>query len=265
VDHERAPDRDGDGVPDLADRCPAVPGSAELAGCPAIDSDGDGLADHLDRCPREPEDKDGFADDDGCPDPDNDGDGVLDLADRCPDDRGPADNAGCPDTDGDGDTVVDRLDRCPNDRGPADNAGCPRPDPIPIVAGRIDIPESVYFKTDQAILEPRSFPLLDNVATVMANHPDLAIQVEGHTDSIGSPAYNLDLSQRRAQSVVDYLLAKGIAPARLQPRGFGQTHPITDNGSRHDRAKNRRVVFTVVGTGDVVNPRPPADTSVPKP
>ena len=213
-----------------------------------LDRDHDGILDVVDRCPAQPEDKDGFEDDDGCPDPDNDKDGVLDVADRCPIVPGVEANQGCPDTDADGDTVVDRLDRCPTEIGPPDNNGCPQPQKLVTIGDdKLEIVESVYFKLDSAIIEPRSFELLDNVATVLAAHGALVIRVEGHTDSQGDDAYNLELSQRRAQAVVDYLVGKGVERARLQAQGFGETKPIANNRTRDGRAQNRRVVFTIIG------------------
>ncbi len=128
---ERAPDDsdyDHDGVRGSFDECPAVAGPAANNGCPAQDKDADGLSDGLDKCPNEPEDKDGFQDEDGCPDPDNDNDGVLDTADGCPTIAGPAANKGCPDTDQDADGVVDRDDACPTEKGLAENKGCPDAD-----------------------------------------------------------------------------------------------------------------------------------------
>jgi outer membrane protein OmpA-like peptidoglycan-associated protein len=116
-------DRDHDGIPDGADLCPDEPedrdGFDDDDGCPDLDNDQDGIPDRLDRCPNEPEDRDGFADDDGCPENDNDGDGIIDVQDHCPnepEDRdGFADDDGCPDEDNDGDGIPDRLDRCPNE------------------------------------------------------------------------------------------------------------------------------------------------------
>ncbi|MEW5855706.1 MAG: thrombospondin type 3 repeat-containing protein, partial [Myxococcota bacterium] len=127
-------DCDKDGIPDALDQCQHVPGPASLRGCPpAKDSDGDGLVDDVDRCPQDPEDKDGFQDEDGCPDPDNDGDGVLDTADRCvmePEDKDAyADEDGCPDPDNDGDGMLDGVDACPLEpeavNGFQDQDGCP--------------------------------------------------------------------------------------------------------------------------------------------
>jgi outer membrane protein OmpA-like peptidoglycan-associated protein len=239
------PDNDQDGVLDKDDRCPNVPGPASLQGCP--DSDGDGIPDIDDKCPDQPEDKDGFEDADGCPDPDNDKDGVLDAADLCPLEPGPVANKGCPDADRDGDTVVDRLDNCPDEPGPPENNGCPKKQLVKITDDKLEILESVYFKTDKAEIQPRSFPLLDNVVAVLKTHPLLKIQVEGHTDSQGKPEYNKQLSQRRAESVVAYLVKKGITADRLIPMGFGQEQPIADNKTAEGRAQNRRVVFSVLG------------------
>jgi len=244
------PDNDQDGVLDVADRCMNVAGLADLKGCPDVDVDG--LADLDDKCPTEPEDKDAFEDGDGCPDLDNDKDGTPDVADTCPLDPGPADNKGCPDTDRDGDTVVDRLDRCPGEAGLPRNAGCPD---VSVGDGRLDIIESVYFKTDRAEIEPRSFELLDKVASVLVARPQMKIQVEGHTDSAGDDAYNKKLSQRRAEAVVAYLGNKKIDRSRLTARGFGEEKPIADNATVEGRAQNRRVVFTITSGGDDVKTR----------
>jgi len=116
-------DSDGDGVPDAIDICVDEPedkdGYQDDDGCPDLDNDGDGIIDASDGCPDEPEDKDGFEDDDGCPERDNDGDGVEDVVDRCPMDKedkdGFDDEDGCPDEDNDGDGFPDDKDKCPND------------------------------------------------------------------------------------------------------------------------------------------------------
>jgi len=116
-------DRDGDGIPDALDACPDEPedkdGFQDEDGCPDPDNDRDGIPDAIDKCPNEPEDKDGFQDDDGCPDLDNDGDGIPDAIDKCPDEPedkdGFQDEDGCPDDDNDGDGIADAVDKCPND------------------------------------------------------------------------------------------------------------------------------------------------------
>jgi outer membrane protein OmpA-like peptidoglycan-associated protein len=263
-DHDGCPDPDNDkdGVLDAADSCTLDPGIAELKGCPAKDSDTDGLADHLDQCPTDPEDMDSFQDADGCPDPDNDKDGVLDPADGCPMEAGPETNKGCPEPDNDSDTVIDRLDNCPTEKGLPENAGCPKQQLVKITEDKLEILESVYFKLNKAIIEKRSYALLDNVAAVLSSHPTLVIQVEGHTDGQGNDAYNLALSQRRARSVADYLVQQGIDKARLQPRGFGETVPIADNQTKDDRAQNRRVVFTIIGANNIQNKQQGADDSM---
>lgn len=108
-------DTDGDGISDLEDRCPLIPGSVELMGCP--DADGDGIADMDDQCPDQP----GTVALKGCPDAD--GDGITDANDACPNEAGPVATGGCPDQDGDG--VVDSDDQCPEQAGPANLMGCP--------------------------------------------------------------------------------------------------------------------------------------------
>ncbi|MGZ3405131.1 MAG: OmpA family protein [Polyangia bacterium] len=116
-------DTDGDGIPDAQDLCPTEPedkdGFDDEDGCPDPDNDQDGIPDKLDKCPNEPEDKDGFQDDDGCPEIDNDGDGIPDAQDKCPNDPedkdGFQDDDGCPDLDNDGDGIPDATDKCPNE------------------------------------------------------------------------------------------------------------------------------------------------------
>jgi outer membrane protein OmpA-like peptidoglycan-associated protein len=116
-------DRDGDDIPDSVDQCVDEPedkdGYQDEDGCPDPDNDGDGIPDAKDHCPNDPEDRDGFQDEDGCPDDDNDGDGIPDSIDKCPnepeDKDGFEDADGCPDDDNDGDGIPDQLDKCPND------------------------------------------------------------------------------------------------------------------------------------------------------
>jgi outer membrane protein OmpA-like peptidoglycan-associated protein len=126
-------DRDGDGILDADDKCPEQPedrdGFEDNDGCPDGDNDQDGIADGADKCPNQAEDKDGFQDEDGCPDPDDDGDGIIDANDKCPkepEDRdGFEDDDGCPEADNDKDGVVDSDDKCPNVAGPKESWGCP--------------------------------------------------------------------------------------------------------------------------------------------
>ncbi|MBK7539731.1 MAG: OmpA family protein [Myxococcales bacterium] len=246
------PDDDGDGVADATDQCPrqaeAKNGWQDEDGCPDVaDRDGDLVEDTPsgpDVCPEAPEDRDGWQDEDGCPDLDNDGDGLADLDDRCPTQAGVPEARGCPDPDRDGDGLVDRLDNCPDDKGALSNRGCAQKQLVVLAEDKLEILDIVYFELDRDRILPRSFPLLDNVATVLRAHPEISkISVEGHTDSQGDDAYNLELSRRRAAAVVRYLVARGLEAARLSSEGFGETRPIVDNGTKQGRAQNRRVEF----------------------
>jgi len=242
------PDNDQDGVLDKDDRCPNDPGPRENQGCPDKDTDGDGIVDRLDKCPNDPEDKDGFEDQDGCPDPDNDKDGILDKDDKCWNDPGPPENLGCPDKDRDGDGIIDRLDNCPDEPGDEANHGCKKKQLASIKAGKIEIVDNVYFATDKDVILKRSFPLLENVAALIGSHPEIErVLVEGHTDSRGRLQHNMDLSDRRAKSVMRFLVEHGVDAARIDARGFGPTRPIDDNRTEIGRARNRRVEFTIVG------------------
>jgi outer membrane protein OmpA-like peptidoglycan-associated protein len=252
------PDNDGDGIRDAEDRCPleaeVTNGVADDDGCPdeARDTDGDGVRDDTDRCVVDAEDKDGRKDEDGCPDLDDDGDGVADDVDACPLEAGVADNRGCPDTDRDQDLVVDRLDNCPDEAGTQDNQGCRGKQLAVIKAGKIEILEIVYFQQGKDVILARSHALLDNVASVVVAHAEITrVEVEGHTDAVGDDQRNLNLSQRRAESVVRYLIARGVSADRLEARGYGETKPIASNATREGRGANRRVEFVMSrGAGD---------------
>ncbi len=225
------PDNDQDGVLDVDDRCPMVPGTPDFQGCP--DSDGDGIMDADDTCPNDPEDKDGFEDEDGCPDPDNDRDGILDVDDQCP--MEPETINGVKDDDG-----------CP-DEGKSK---------VRITATKIEILDKVYFDTNRATIQGRSFDVLNQVASVMKANPQITrLQIEGHTDSRGKDSYNQELSQRRADAVQTYLEGRGLEPTRLTAKGFGEETPIADNETKVGRAENRRVEFTILETSAPVNVR----------
>jgi OOP family OmpA-OmpF porin len=104
----------------------------------------------------------------------------------------------------------------------------------------------VEFATNAATLTEGSRPVLDAVAEDLKIHPLVQVELQGHTDSRGADAYNLDLSQRRADSVRDYLVSRGVPGTRLTARGYGETDPIADNATAAGRAENRRVVMKVV-------------------
>jgi outer membrane protein OmpA-like peptidoglycan-associated protein len=239
--------------------------------CRDPDNDADGIEDELDACPNDAEDMDGYSDEDGCPEIDNDADGVPDETDVCPtqseDDDDWNDEDGCPEPDNDEDGVADGLDHCPMDPEDRDDFededGCPEPGPrtapVTVSDTRILIGETIYFEYDTDTIRPVSMPLLDQVADVI-NHlaPELRIRVEGHTDSAGTPAYNLDLSFRRARAVVEYLVGRGVARDRLEYRGYGDQHEVAPNDDPDGRALNRRVEFTILRPGE-----PAATTTTP--
>jgi OOP family OmpA-OmpF porin len=214
------------------------------------DTDGDGILDSKDTCILDPEDKDGYLDEDGCPELDNDLDGILDTADKCPnqpeDPDGFEDADGCPDLDNDKDNVADLEDQCPNEPGPpdGDRPGCPRKPALVVVTDKeIKITQQIHFEFDKDIIRKESFPILDAVAEVLQKFPEMRIEIQGHTDNKGSAAYNAKLSDRRAASVRKYLVAKGIAPERLVSHGYGLSRPLVPNDTDQNRALNRRVQF----------------------
>ena len=211
-----------------------------------LDTDHDGILDDIDRCPLQPEDYDGFQDEDGCPDPDNDQDGVPDVTDACPNMPGPAWNQGCPFIDSDGDGVPDFADKCPHRAGPVDNQGCPRIYTLVVLKKhKIEIKQQVHFATNRYRILPDSYDLLDQVAQVLKDYPRIQVRIEGHTDSVGKASYNLRLSQHRAESVRTFLVDQGVSPDRMTAQGYGETVPIATNATARGRAMNRRVEFTI--------------------
>lgn len=226
------PDTDGDKIIDSEDECPDLAGPASLKGCP--DTDGDGIADKNDDCPEVA----GSAALKGCPD--TDGDGIADKDDRCPNEKGPRENGGCPYLDKDGDGVLDKDDRCPDVAGTVANQGCPEITEEKVKAIN-DAAKNIFFETGTSKLTKESLTTLDGIAFIMLEHSDAKFVVEGHTDSVGSSASNLKLSQARADSVTDYLRSKGVNPLNLSSKGFGEDSPIGENKTAVGRAKNRRV------------------------
>jgi outer membrane protein OmpA-like peptidoglycan-associated protein len=251
------PDRDKDRIIDPEDACPDVPGVPDpdptKNGCPPPeaprDRDGDGILDEVDACPDVP----GVANEDpqkhGCP-PDRDGDGIIDDEDACPDVPGvrnpdPEKNGCPPDRDGDG--IIDAEDACP------DVPGLPNEDPelngcplARIEKDQIKITQRVEFEFDSAKLVPSSEPVLRAVLEILQEHPEIIdVLVEGHTDNVGKPKYNKKLSDRRAASVVKWMVEHGIDKKRLRSAGIGMDRPIESNDDEVGRQKNRRVEFHI--------------------
>jgi len=243
-------DSDGDGFLDAQDACPMQPGVAPN-GCPApvapVDTDHDGLPDPSDPCPTEAEDGAAPAPADGCPNKDADGDGILIPDDKCPAEKGVAPDGCVHDKDGDG--IADELDKCPEQpetkNGFQDADGCP--DELPKEVAKFSgVIKGIQFDFAKATIRPESNKLLDEAVKVLKQYPELRISISGHTDNVGEPAKNLELSQQRADSVKAYLVGKGIAAERIETRGAGETEPIADNGTDKGRQENRRIEFKLL-------------------
>jgi len=258
-------DRDGDGLFDDEDQCPENPedkdGFEDADGCPDPDNDKDGVPDVSDKCPTFPEDKDGFRDLDGCPDPDNDRDKVLDVNDQCPnvpeDLDGIQDADGCPEEDSDTDGIPDIQDRCPEEKetinGIDDDDGCPDEGKsnIEVTSKSIRINQKIFFELNSARIEEESYLILNQVALTMKANPQIEkIRVEGHADERGSDDYNLLLTQKRAESVMEYIISRGVDPKRIEAVGYGELRPLIEESNEGAWELNRRVEFTIVESGD---------------
>ncbi len=241
-------DQDGDGVSDGLDKCADTPQGATVGadGCPR-DGDSDGVFDGIDRCENSEAGK--SVDADGCF-RDADGDGVADSADNCEGTPAGArvDDHGCEVGDSDADGVADDLDRCPNTRSgqKIDEVGCPVLFTVEDGERRPLILKGVNFSSARSALTSESFGVLDEVAASLLAHPEVRVEIAGHTDATGAAGPNLRLSQARAQSVMAYLARKGVDPSRMEARGYGETNPITTNRTRAGRARNRRVELRVI-------------------
>ncbi len=273
------PDNDEDEILDKDDKCPNEPedqdGFEDEDGCPDPDNDKDGILDTKDKCPNEAEDQDGFEDEDGCPDPDNDKDGVCDPwvseksqlekyksvckgSDKCPNNAedvdGFQDEDGCPDLDNDADGILDKDDKCPNKpenyNGNKDEDGCPDRGKVLVQVDlktkKIKILKKVYFKTGSSRILRKSYKLLNIVATTIKNNPEIKkVRVEGHTDDRGRDSYNKKLSQRRADSVRNYLINRGIEEDRLISVGYGEEKPMIPYQELIEKSRNRRIKWRV--------------------
>ncbi len=227
-------DGDNDGVLDSTDDCPATPSGTPVDrnGC-ALDGDQDGVIDASDRCPATPV---GISVDQmGCA-LDSDGDGVRDDLDRCPGTPTgmPVDFSGCL-SDSDHDGVVDNRDRCAHtpEGVHVDVHGCQLQNVITL--------KGVNFATSSAELTRDSFAVLDDVARTLIQNPDLQVEVSGYTDNRGRKSFNVRLSQRRAEAVMEYLIMRGVNRDHLTAIGYGPENPVMSNDTAAGRAANRRV------------------------
>ncbi len=205
------------------------------------DTDADGVPDYLDKEPGTPEGT--YVNSHGEAISDKDGDGIVDAYDQCPEEKGSFATNGCPDSDNDG--VEDVNDKCPNTPGVRANKGCPE---LSVESrGVMDRAlNTIMFEFGKADLLASSYPALNEVVELMKAHPEYRIDIEGYADSIGTKEFNLDLSQRRAARVSEYLVAQGISSGRIDTRAYGETHPIAPNSTEEGRAANRRVELKIV-------------------
>lgn len=198
-----------------------------------LDMDGDGVPDNADLCSDTPAGVP--VDENGCP-LDSDGDGVPDYLDKCPDTPAEAivDENGCP-IDSDGDGVPDYQDRCPETPAGAtvNSIGC-------------WVLRGINFDYNKWEIKSQFVDVLDKNVEVLKRNADLKIEVQGHTDSIASEAYNQMLSEKRADSAKAYLTSKGIDSGRISTRGFGESRPIASNDTPEGRSENRRIEIKIL-------------------
>lgn len=155
----------------------------------------------------------------------------------------------CPDRDGDG--LQDSVDRCPDVKGPIDNWGCPAYNKVVIAKDRLELKEKIQFAFDKAKLEDASFPILNEVVHALTDNKNFKVEIDGHTSSEGGDAHNQPLSEARAASVLEFLVAHGVPRERLVSRGFASSVPIDTNKTKAGRENNRRVEFLL--TFNIVN------------
>lgn len=196
----------------------------------SLDRDGDGIPNDDDVCPDEPEDRDGFQDEDGCPDLDDDGDGILDVDDACPREA----------------EVVNGID---------DHDGCPDEGLIELVDDRVVIDEQVLFDFERARVKSAARPVLDAILELTRQHPEWTrLRIEGHADRRGDEDFNRRLSERRARNVMRALFERGLEGRELTYVGFGSTRPRDERRNEAAHQRNRRVEFVVVRPGEPAAP-----------
>ena len=216
---------------------------------PAVDYDDDGVYDRVDNCTNTP--KGCTVDQFGCH-TDADGDGVCDGVDQCPNTpAGTKVNAsGCPE----GGRAPEPVKQTPTPAPPPAPKPVEKPAPPPpsatekqlIETGTLRL-DNVYFETNSTVLLPESRATLDEVGRALERHPEMNFEVGGHTDTRGRAAYNLTLSDGRANAVRSYLLQNfNISADALSARGYGETQPITQERNEEELHRNRRVEITVV-------------------
>ena len=183
------------------------------------DTDGDGILDDVDKCPDQPEDFDGFQDDDGCPDFDNDSDGVPDSVDNCPNVPGSVANKGCP------------------DESQNDSTYTTAPKEI-VIEGE------ATFAPGTANILPEAHTELNRIVKLLELYPDINWRIEGYTDKVSTENLLVrPLSQRRAEAILNYFVSKGLPSFQFRVYDMGNKFPIANNNTEYGRKKNRRVVL----------------------
>lgn len=231
------------------------------------DKDKDGVYDKYDECPKEA----GPVENNGCPLPvvvevveevvelDTDNDGIVDSLDECPNEFGLAENNGCPkiepiviDTDNDG--IEDSKDACPDKFGLVANNGCPNITNLnddvekakEVVETINEYAKTINFASGKTTFTSETFDSLTSILAILNKYPDSNFEINGYTDSVGSSALNLKLSQNRAYAVLAYFVENGIGTQRLKAVGHGEENPIADNATKQGRALNRRVEIVLI-------------------
>jgi outer membrane protein OmpA-like peptidoglycan-associated protein len=138
--------------------------------------------------------------------------------------------------DSDGDGVTDDRDQCPNTPIGAnvDARGCWSFEAV------------MLFDFDRSEIKSEAHPMLNETSDILKMNPEINVKIDGHTDNIGTSMYNMKLSERRANAVMEYFVSKGVDAKRLTIKGFGLTSPAASNDTKKGRAKNRRVELTIV-------------------
>ena len=235
---------------------PPEPPKPPTVEAPKPDADGDGVPDDgTDRCLNEKED--GLPPDpsDGCKSTDPDGDGIIGDADRCPNEKEdglpPDPKDGCASVDPDGDGIIGVTDQCPSEpetkNAYQDADGCPDTPRVVVTKTEVKISEKIMFAFAKATIEPASQNLLDEIAYVINDNPQIEfIEVAGHADKIGTDAVNVQLTKRRAQAVIEALVKRQVDARRMRPQGYANYCPLDSADTDAAREKNRRVEFKIM-------------------
>lgn len=228
-------DSDRDGITDDIDRCPLEPGLPCFYGC--NDKDMDGIIDPNDACPT----IFGPIENEGCPvrGRDSDRDGIPDYEDYCVYLKGEREFHGCPDSDKDG--ISDVEDECPYMKGPRENGGCPQMPPQNKSAKVM-----VEFDTDEHYIKEEFLIELTEFLNQVPLGQEYRIIISGHTDAEGSAFYNYSLGERRAESVMDFLVRRGVPYYRIDTISYGEKIPRRSNQSEMGRARNRRCEVALI-------------------